>query len=664
MRAGLKTKILVIASSVTLLAMSAIIASSGYFFTEEYTRALESRSLAVSNSLKIQLERLLQLTFGIRVEDLIGFDRQCQDVVHMHEGIRYCMVVSPANEIVFHNDPSFVGRKVSDETLLGSMARRTGTISRHTVDGQAIYSAVVPVFRPGDKFAASVVVGFDPKLVRDKAREMLLFDVAIGLLFLMAGSGAMLLALRVFVTRPLGRFLDAIEGLRLGEGGSERRVPVPSIDVIGDLARAFNELMADLESTTVSKARLAAEVEERKNAQAVLDKRSRELAVAKEAAESANRAKSAFLANMSHELRTPLNAILGYAQLLQFDHNLEARQMGAVNIIRDSGEHLLGLIDDVLDLARVEAGKLALTPAAVDLPRALSAIVDICRVKADEKKLEFVYESSADLPRMVLADERRLRQILLNLVGNAIKFTDAGSVALRVDNRGEDEAGVRLRFDVRDTGVGIRADQVETIFKPFEQVGDAAHRAAGAGLGLPISRQLARAMGGDITVQSQPGVGSVFRFDVRLPVAASESAVSNGPRMPIGYQGPRRKVLVIDDVEENRSMLNDLLQSIDFAVFEADNGKAGLTAAVRHRPDLVLLDSVMPEMDGPETTRQLRQLPAFRSIPIIAVSAGAFKEDAERSLSAGADAFLTKPLRIDELIDEIGRQLKLTWLYG
>jgi PAS domain S-box-containing protein len=249
MRVGLKTKIVLIATAVMLFSTGAIIASSGYSFTQEYTGALESRSLAVSKSLKIQLERLLQLTFAIRVEDLIGFDRQCKDIVNTYEGTRFAMVVGEANDVVFHSDPSRVGQKVSDEALLAAIAGRRETITRHSEGGVSLFSAVVPVFRDGDRYAASVVIGFDARLVADKARKTLLFGVAIGLFFLLAGTAAMLFALSVYVTRPLAELVNAIEGLRKSDGDGER-VAVGSDDEIGHLARAFNELMARVAERT------------------------------------------------------------------------------------------------------------------------------------------------------------------------------------------------------------------------------------------------------------------------------------------------------------------------------------------------------------------------------------------------------------------------------
>ena len=384
---------------------------------------------------------------------------------------------------------------------------------------------------------------------------------------------------------------------------------------------------------------------------------------ARHAAEAANRAKSQFLADMSHELRTPLNAVLGYAQLLTMDGGLSARQARGLDTIHKSGQHLLELINDILDLARIEAGRTELNPEAVNLRELLQTVVNLMRVKADEKRLAFVFEAGAGLPRAVMADERRLRQVLLNLLGNAIKFTDQGTVTLRADAQGKGPGQVLLRLEVEDTGVGMRPEEMQRIFEPFEQVGDAQRRAGGTGLGLAITRALVNDMGGQVHVSSEPGRGSRFSVELPLPVvqpaeAAPRQAAAGVPR----YQGPARRVLVVDDVVANRDLMCDFLTKAGFQVAQASDGSELLAAAKSFRPDLILMDSVMPSVDGLEATRRLRRDAGLAAVPVIAVSASATAEHRAACLQAGVNVFLTKPVSLETLHAHIGEQLGLQWV--
>ena len=401
----------------------------------------------------------------------------------------------------------------------------------------------------------------------------------------------------------------------------------------------------------------------REHLEELVRERTTELEAARDRAEVANRAKSAFLAAMSHELRTPLNGILGFAQLLLQDASLGDRQRRGLGIIKSSGDHLLTLINDVLDLSRIEAGKLDLYPLRFDLAALLKVVSDIARVKAEEKSLHFHFSAQAGLPAALVGDDKRLRQVLLNLLANAVKFTDDGEVRFSVTQRAADaHAGTALlRFEVADTGIGIAPDQLQRLFQPFEQAGEVERRAGGSGLGLSISRQLVRLMGSDITVDSTPGRGSRFAFELALPVAEALQPAASPAQAIVGYEGPRRRVLVVDDVAVNRAVLVELLAGLGFEVEEAGNGREGIDRARELLPDLIVLDNVMPVLDGVGATRVLRADERLRAVPIIAASASASAEHQRASLQAGANVFLPKPIDAPLLLRHVGELLSLRW---
>jgi PAS domain S-box-containing protein len=434
----------------------------------------------------------------------------------------------------------------------------------------------------------------------------------------------------------------------------------PLVGVKGTIwLETYKAPVVDLDGTLLGTVGAARDISERKAAEAA---RERALAEAERLAEL----RSEFLAQMSHELRTPLNAILGYAQILQRDERLTDRQARGLATIQESGHHLLTLINDILDLSRIGASKLELYPTDVNLSTFLRTVCDIIRVKADEKSLLFTYEGADDLPAAVRVDDKRLRQVLLNLLGNAVKFTDTGQIVLRVqrdDSASSDASMVRLRFEVEDTGIGMTPEQTQRIFHPFEQVADVERRRGGAGLGLAISQQLVRLMGANIHVRSELGKGRVFGFELDVPIAAGQPEAPSAQRVA-GYTGARRKILVVDDVAQSRMMLMDFLTTLEFSVAAATNGQDAIDEAQRTRPDLILMDIMMPVMDGLEATRRIRCIPGLARTPVLIASASATAGDEARSLAAGANAFLPKPIDEDSLLKALAEILHVEWIYG
>jgi CheY-like chemotaxis protein len=390
----------------------------------------------------------------------------------------------------------------------------------------------------------------------------------------------------------------------------------------------------------------------------------------KEEAEKANQAKSEFLANMSHEVRTPLNGILGYAQILQTSKNFTEKERKGLNIIHQCGTHLLTLINDVLDLSKIEARKMELYATSFHFSSFLHGVAEIFSIRAEQKKISFICQFDSDLPTGVYVDEKRLRQVLINLLGNAVKFTDHGAVTFKVKlcghRLGDDSARVaKIRFQVEDTGVGISTDYLEKIFMPFEQVGDLNNQAQGTGLGLAISQKILALMDSRIQVNSRSGEGSIFYFDVELTEVAEWSQIARISQKGtmIGFSGEPQKILVVDDRWENRSVAVNLLQPLGFEVVEAMNGKEGLEKAAEYKPDLIIADLVMPVMDGFEFIRQIRNDSLLKDTCIIASSASVFEAEQCASIAAGANEFLPKPISADSLLDMIRSLLELNWIY-
>lgn len=401
----------------------------------------------------------------------------------------------------------------------------------------------------------------------------------------------------------------------------------------------------------------------REHLEYLVRQRTEELTVARDQAEAANRSKSIFLANMSHELRTPLNAVIGFSQLMEKEPNLSETQQRNVEIINRSGNHLLTLINDVLELSKIESGKMSLVEEETSPAELLREVTDMMRVRAQQAGLTLTLDV-AGLPARAWLDAVKLRQVLLNLLSNSVKFTRQGGVILRVHGDALEDDRVQLKFTVSDTGIGIAPEDVERIFEPFEQAGSPLANLTGTGLGLTISRQYLHMMGGALAVESTPGVGSSFSFTLCLrssgATVASECPVPRVARLANEDRG--RRVLVVDDIPEARMLLRDLLEPYGFVVEEAEDGALVAERVASFSPELILMDWHMPGMDGLEATRRLRGM-SFGGQPKVAIlTAYAFEENRREALAAGADDFMRKPIQQDELCSLLERQLGIRFL--
>ena len=403
--------------------------------------------------------------------------------------------------------------------------------------------------------------------------------------------------------------------------------------------------------------------------------------------QQANQAKDNFIAHMNHELRTPLNGILGFTQILQKDPHLTNQQHQNLSLIHQSGRHLLDLINDILNFSKIEADKIQLEEQDFNWPDFLDNLVAMLRLRAEQKNIDFHYRFSSSLPQVVRADETRLRQVLLNLLSNAIKFTDRGQVTFQVGyvedfeaeakgdkGNGEERKEIsqssiqnhQIRFQIKDTGIGIPEPKLADIFLPFEQVHKRRAEEKGTGLGLTISQKLIQLMGSQIQVTSTVGQGSIFWFD--LDLAEGDPANVCTPNVqsaiqPTGFSGQTRKVLIVDDLADNRQLLIQYLQPLGFELAEAENGRDGLTVAETFKPDVILLDALMPEMDGREMLQQLRQHPQLQETKVIFISANSqFREQLQTSQLRFED-FLDKPVDFNQLLPSLQTHLHLQWLF-
>ncbi len=456
------------------------------------------------------------------------------------------------------------------------------------------------------------------------------------------------------------------EVLNVSKKGREYWIHISATPVFDDSGRFkyFVAIQSDITRERATRERLEFEIE-------------RANLMAERAAEASTQ-KTKFLATMSHELRTPLNSVIGYTQILEQNNTLDEAAMSQLRVIRRSSGHLLSLINDVLDVAKIEAGSHKLSPSRFELEGLLKSVIEMLRSKAGEKglKLNYQFIPSGDIPEhkriKILADSRAVRQVLINLIGNSIKFTDQGAISLDVKMLEYADAEAKLQFAVTDTGRGIPKDKIKNLFEPFTQVDEGRDLVQGSGLGLSIAYHLVQQMGGQLEVQSSLTYGSCFSFVISLPVDWSEETMdaelladqNSQARFPIGYAGRKRSVLIVDDVAENQDLLFDLLLPLGFEIELAGNGREALDRIRAKTYDLVLSDVIMPFMNGYELVEHLRADKALAGTCIIAISASLMQlTPQEKNQMKRFDGFVAKPVEVDELFGTMQQLLQLEWIF-
>ena len=641
------------------------------FLHEQGLKSAKNRAKTLATNSKV----------WVMSNDYVGLE-EVVDNFKVYDDLVYASIINMQGKVIAHTNRDLIGKYVSDEKSIEYL-KSVNEHNDHPLDGISIIAkntsfidlTELIVFE--QEHLAWVHIRIDQSEreanIDSIRRQGLLF---IGLFILIGVLFSFLVTQGL--TKQLLKLIDIMRQVR--KGNHNIRANEDGVRELSQISHEFNFMLETLEENEkklkYTQEELRKDIHKRvkaekeillinENLESIIDERTKELVVAKERSERANKSKSIFLANMSHELRTPLNAILGFSQLMSDDNSTTSKQKDNLSIINKSGTHLLSLINDILDMSKIEAGRMELKETSINFYTTLNDIADMMKLKAESKKLRFTLDIHSDLVNFIKADEKKLRQVIINILGNSIKYTDEGGVSLRVKSEKMDsENKYLISFEIEDSGRGMSKEELKNVFDPFVQVSSSKTGEEGTGLGLAITHRFLGLMDAKVDVTSEPGKGTIFSFSIPIVEADSSeihSKIEHKKVLAIKDAKKSYKILIVEDQEENRILLNNLLSNVGFDVYEAHDGKEGIDKYKEIKPDFIWMDMRMPVMDGYESTSTIRKIDI--AVPIIALTASAFEDQRLSIIKAGCNELVHKPYRHDEIFDTLKKYLDLDYIY-